>query len=190
MIPGETFHTDHSNHPAPPKATILYPVSLPSRGGDTQYVNMHLAYDELPEAMKRRIDGLKAIHVYLSKYSPRPLKPLNEESQKALPPPGIHPLVRVHPENGRKALFLNPVRIEGIVGMPDDEALDLVAELMKHATQRKYEYRHQWRLGDMVMWDNRSVMHKANPDYDMNEKRYLWRLMLKGEPPVPVAHAA
>ncbi len=75
-ISGETFHTDHSNHPAPPKATILYPVSLPSQGGDTQYVNMHLAYDDLPEAMKRRIDPLKAVHVYLSKYSPRELKPL------------------------------------------------------------------------------------------------------------------
>jgi taurine dioxygenase len=189
-ISGETFHTDHSNHPAPPKATILYPVSLPSQGGDTQYVNMHLAYDDLPEAMKRRIDPLKAVHVYLSKYSPRELKPLNEESLKVLPPPGIHPLVRVHPENHRKALFLNPVRIEGIIGMPDDEALDLVAELMAHATQQKYEYRHQWRYGDMVLWDNRSVMHKANPDYDMSERRYLYRLMLKGEPPIPVAEAA
>ena len=190
LIPGETFHTDHSNHPAPPKATILYPVSLPSSGGDTQYVNMHLAYDELSEAMKRKIDNLEAVHVYLSKYSPRALKPLSDESLKALPPPGIHPLVRVHLENGRKALFLNPVRIEGIVGMPDDEALDLVAELMAHATQKKYEYRHQWRYGDMTMWDNRSVMHKANPDYDMNERRFLYRLMLKGEAPVPVAAAA
>ena len=189
-ISGETFHTDHSNHPAPPKATILYPVSLPSQGGDTQYVNMHAAYDDLPEATKRRIDGLKAVHVYLSKYSPRELRPLSEESLKALPPPGIHPLVRIHPENGRKALFLNPVRIEAIVGMPDDEALDLVTELMTHATQKKYEYRHQWRYGDMVLWDNRSVMHKANPDYDMNERRFLYRLMLKGEPPIPVAQAA
>jgi alpha-ketoglutarate-dependent taurine dioxygenase len=189
-ISGETFHSDHSNHPAPPKATILYPVSLPSHGGDTQYVNMHLAYDDLPAAMKRRIDGLKAVHVYLSKYSPRELKPLNAESLKVLPPPGIHPLVRVHPENRRRALFLNPVRIESIVGMPDDEALDLVAELMAHATQQKYEYRHQWHYGDMVLWDNRSVMHKANPDYDMNERRYLYRLMLKGEAPVPVAAAA
>lgn len=190
IIPGETFHSDHSNHPAPPKATILYPVALPKSGGDTQYVNMHLAYDELSEAMKRRLEGLKAVHVYLSKYSPRPLKPLNEESLKALPRPGIHPLVRVHPENGRKALFLNPVRIESIIGMQDDEALDLVAELMAHATQKKYEYRHQWRYGDMVMWDNRSVMHKANPDYDMNERRYLYRLMLKGEAPIPVQQAA
>jgi taurine dioxygenase len=189
-ISGETFHSDHSNHPAPPKATILYPVSLPSQGGDTQYVNMHLAYDELPEATKRRIDPLQAVHVYLSKYSPRELKPLNEESLKALPPPGIHPLVRVHPENRRKALFLNPVRIESIIGMPDDEALDLVTELMTHATQKKYEYRHQWQYGDMVLWDNRSVMHKANPDYDMNERRYLYRLMLKGEPPIPVSLAA
>jgi len=86
-ISGETFHSDHSNHPAPPKATILYPVSLPSYGGDTQYVNMHRAYDDLPDATKRRIDPLKAVHVYLSKYSPRELKPLNEESLKALPPP-------------------------------------------------------------------------------------------------------
>ena len=190
FIAGETFHTDHSNHPAPPKATILYPVSLPSRGGDTQYANMHLAYDELSDAMKRKVDGLKAVHVYLSKYSPRPLKPLNEESLKALPPPGIHPLVRVHPDNGRKGLFMNPVRIESIVGMSDDEALDLVTELMTHATQKKYEYRHQWRYGDMVIWDNRSVLHKANPDYDMSERRYLYRLMLKGEAPIPVAAAA
>ena len=98
--------------------------------------------------------------------------------------PGIHPLVRTHPENGRKALYLNPVRIEGIVGMADEKALDLVAALMTHATQKEYEYRHQWRYGDFVIWDNRSVIHKANPDYDMNKRRYLYRLMLKGETPV------
>src|SRR5436305_10750131 len=85
MIPGETFHTDHSNHPAPPKAPILYPVSLPSRRGEPQYANRHTAYAELPEAMKRKIGGLKAVHVYLSKYSPRPLKPLNDDSLNALP---------------------------------------------------------------------------------------------------------
>ena len=103
---------------------------------------------------------------------------------RQVPPPGIHPLVRTHPENGRKALYLNPVRIEGIVGMEDEEALDLVGELMTHATQKKYEYRHQWRHGDFVIWDNRSVIHEANPDYDMNERRYLYRLMLKGETPL------
>jgi len=183
IIPGETFHTDHSNHPRPPKATTLFAVELPSRGGDTQYVNTHAAYDDLPEDTKQRIDGLKALHVYLSKYSPRPLGHLTEESRKNLPPPGIHPLVRTHPENGRKALYLNPVRMESIVGMEDEDALKLIGELMQHATQKKYEYRHQWRHGDWVLWDNRSVMHQANPDYDMSERRYLYRLMLKGEVP-------
>ncbi len=184
IIPGETFHTDHSNHPAPPKATTLFAVSLPSHGGDTQYVNMHDAYDDLPEATKQRIDGLRAVHVYLSKYSPRSLGTLSEDSRKALPPPGVHPLVCTHPENGRKALYLNPVRMEAIQGMEDAAALALIEELMAHATQPKYEYRHQWRSGDMVIWDNRSVMHQANLDYDMNERRYLYRLMLKGAVPV------
>jgi taurine dioxygenase len=183
IIPGETFHTDHSNHPRPPKATTLFAVELPSSGGDTQYVNMHDAYDDLPEKTKQKIDGLKAVHAYLSKYSPRPLGYLSEESRRNLPPPGVHPLVRTHPENGRKALFLNPVRIESIVGMEDADALKLIDELMQHATQKKYEYRHKWRHGDWVMWDNRSVMHQANPDYDMNERRFLYRLMLKGEVP-------
>ena len=183
IIPGETFHTDHSNHPRPPKATTLFAVDLPSSGGDTQYVNMHDAYDDLPDATKRKIDGLKAMHVYQSKYSPRELTGLNEDSRKQLPPPGVHPLVRTHPENGRKALFLNPVRMEAIVGMEDTDALKLIDELMQHATQKKYEYRHKWRHGDWVMWDNRSVMHQANPDYDMRERRFLYRLMLKGEVP-------
>ncbi|MGA8612889.1 MAG: TauD/TfdA family dioxygenase [Xanthobacteraceae bacterium] len=183
IIPGETFHTDHSNHPRPPKATTLFAVELPSSGGDTQYVNMHDAYDDLPETTKQKIDRLKAVHAYLSKYSPRPLGYLSEESRRNLPPPGVHPLVRTHPENGRKALFLNPVRMEAIEGMEDADALKLIDELMAHATQKKYEYRHKWRHGDWVMWDNRSVMHQANPDYDMNERRYLYRLMLKGEVP-------
>jgi taurine dioxygenase len=183
IIPGETFHTDHSNHPRPPKATTLFAVALPSSGGDTQYVNMHDAYDDLPEATKRKIDDLKAVHAYLSKYSPRPLGYLSEESRKKLPPPGVHPLVRTHPDNGRKALFLNPVRMESILGMEDEDALRLIGDLMAHATQKKYEYRHKWRPGDWVLWDNRSVMHQANPDYDMNERRFLYRLMLKGEVP-------
>jgi len=183
IIPGETFHTDHSNHPRPPKATMLFAVELPSSGGDTQYVNMHDAYDDLPQGVKRRIDGLKAVHVYLSKYSPRPLGHISEDSRRDVPPPGIHPLVRTHPENGRKALFLNPVRLESIIGMEDQDALALIDELMQHATQKKYEYRHRWRHGDWVLWDNRSVMHQANPDYDMSERRYLYRLMLKGEVP-------
>jgi taurine dioxygenase len=184
IIPGETFHTDNSNHPRPPKATMLFAVELPSSGGDTQYVNMHDAYDDLPEETKHRIDGLKAVHTYLSKHSPRVLGPMSEESRRNLHPPSIHPLVRTNPENGRKALFLNPVRMESVAGMEDKDALALIDGLMRHATQKKYEYRHRWRHGDWVLWDNRSVMHQANADYDMTQRRYLYRLMLKGETPV------
>jgi taurine dioxygenase len=178
LITGETFHTDHSHYPNPPKATALHAVSLPSRGGDTQFVNMHLAYDELPEAIRRRVDGLRARHVLLSKYSPRDLRSVDEKTRSELPPAVVHPLVRVHPQNGRKFLYLNPVRIEAIEGMPDAEAIALIGELMAHATQLKYEYRHRWQYGDMVIWDNRSVMHQANGDYDMSEVRHLYRLMV------------
>ena len=90
-ISGETFHTDHSNHPAPPKATMLFPVSLPSSGGDTQYVNMHDAYDDLPEATKRRIAGLKAVHVYQSKYSPAPAAPAERKQRKSAAAAGGSP---------------------------------------------------------------------------------------------------
>src|ERR1700738_2434978 len=183
-VPGHPGVDYVSNDPCPPKATMLFAVELPRSGGDTQYVNMHAAYDDLPDETKDRIDGLKAVHVYPSTYNPRSLAQIAEESRRKLPPPGIHPLVCTHPENGRKALFLNPVRMESIIGMEDTEALALIDELMRHATQKKYEYRHKWRHADLVLWDNRSVMHQPNPDYDMREHRYLYRLMLKGEAPV------
>ena len=181
-INGGSFHTDHSNHPCPPKATALHTIKLPSYGGDTQFMNVHNAYDALPESMKRRLEGLKAVHVWESKFSPRKMRALTEESRKALPPPALHPIVRVHPQNGRKFIYLNPVRIEGIVGMSDDDAMALVAELMAHATQQQFEYRHKWVLGDMVVWDNRSVMHQANGDYDMKETRHLYRIMVQDDP--------
>ena len=181
-INGGSWHTDHSNHPCPPKATALHAITLPSYGGDTQFVNVHNAYDDLPEAMKRRLDGLKAVHVWESKYSPRKMRALTDESKKALPPPALHPIVRVHPQNGRKFIYLNPVRIEGVIGMKDDVAMALIDELIAHATQPKYEYRHKWQYGDMVIWDDRSVMHQANGDYDMKEPRHLYRIMIQDEP--------
>jgi taurine dioxygenase len=183
-IPGEGFHTDHSNAASPPKATVLHAVNLPDRGGDTQYVNMHLAYDELPEKTKERIAGLKAIHVYQSRHSARKLMELSEEGRGRVPDAVVHPIVRTHPESGRKAIYINPIRTEGIVGMPEAEALALLADLLEHATQPKYQYRHRWRPGDLVMWDNRSLLHKANGDYDMNQLRYLYRVMLQGDVPV------
>jgi taurine dioxygenase len=184
FIPGEGYHTDHSNDEIPPKATALHAVKLPNSGGDTQFVNMYEAYDALPEATKRRIDGKQARHVYQSKYSARKLPKLPGEKKKIETGAVLHPLVRTHPRTGRKALYINPIRIEEIVGLTEAEALPLLDELLAHATQDKFQYRHKWRSGDVVIWDNRCLLHKANGDYPVEQVRYLYRLMLKGERPV------
>jgi alpha-ketoglutarate-dependent taurine dioxygenase len=183
-IPGEGYHTDHSNDAIPPKATALHAVKLPASGGDTQFVNMHEAYYALPEAIKRRIDGRMARHVYQSRFSERKLPQLAGESRKTIGTASVlHPLVRTHPASGRKAIYINPIRIEEIVGMESAEALPLLDELLAHSTRPCFEYRHQWKLGDVVMWDNRCLLHKANGDYPVSEVRYLYRLMLMGERP-------
>jgi taurine dioxygenase len=182
-IPGEGYHTDHSNAVCPPKATVLHAVSLPDQGGDTQFVNMHVAYRELPEKTQLGLEGLKAIHVYQSRHSVRKLMDLSKENRDCVPESVAHPIVRTHPETGRKAIYINPIRTEGIVGMPEKEALMLLADLLERATQPRYQYRHQWQPGDLVMWDNRSLLHKANGDYDMGQLRHLYRIMLKGDAP-------
>ena len=183
LIRGTSWHTDHSNKEIPPKATALYSVSLPDSGGDTKFTNTAAAYDALPEETKQRIDGLKAVHAYLSSRTPRKLpKRTGAEAQES--PPVEQPLVRTHPDNGRKALYLNPVRIEEIVGMEKEAGFALLNELMAHATEERFQYRHKWRLGDMVIWDDRCSMHKADTDYDMSQLRLLHRLMIEGTKPV------
>ena len=137
-IPGEGYHTDHSNAAEPPKATVLHAVQLPDHGGDTQFVNMYRAYDDLSAAMRQRIDGLRAVHVYQSRHSERKLMALSDAARQKVPDAVAHPLVRTHPESGRKAIYLNPIRTEGIVGMEEAEALSLLDELLTHATQPQY----------------------------------------------------
>lgn len=182
-IPGEGYHTDHSNDAEPPKATVLHAVKLPDRGGDTQFVDMQRAYEGLPGETKQRLDGLQAVHVYQSKYSARKLIALPSQGSADVPKTVTHPLVRTHPETGRKSLYLNPIRIEGIVGMAAGEALDLLEDLIGHATQEQFQYRHKWKTGDLVLWDNRCLLHKANGDYDHAQLRYLYRVMLRGDRP-------
>jgi alpha-ketoglutarate-dependent taurine dioxygenase len=182
-IPGEGYHTDHSNDAEPPKATALHAVKLPKSGGDTQFVNMAEAYEALPAATRRKIDALQARHVYQSRHSARKLPRLPGERQAIAATSVIHPLVRTHPVSGRKSIYINPIRIEEIIGLDDAKALGLLDQLLAHATQRRFEYRHRWRPGDVVIWDNRCLLHKANGDYPLEEVRYLYRLMLKGERP-------
>jgi taurine dioxygenase len=182
-IPGEGYHTDHSNDRIPPKATVLHAVTLPSIGGDTQFVNMQHAYDTLPEETQRRIDLLRGVHVYQSRHSERQLYGLTAQRKQEIADEVIHPIVRTHPENGRKSIYINPIRIDRIVGMEDDEAVPLLTDLLDHAVKESHQYRHRWRDGDFVMWDNRCLLHKANGDYDMDEMRYLYRVMLQGDLP-------
>ena len=181
QVRGENYHTDHSNEIAPPKATSLYAVQIPSVGGDTQFVDVRAAYDDLPDSIKRDIDGLVSLHVHQSSRSPRELAKLSPE-QMALIPQTLQPLVIEHAASGRAALYLNTARMEGIQGMPDDEAFELINYLYEHSINPRYEYRHRWQVGDLVIWDNQAVMHQANADYDPEQYRYLLRLMVKGAP--------
>lgn len=182
-IPGEGWHTDHSNDVRPPKATVLHAVTLPDQGGDTQYANMAAAYDSLPEAMRHRLDGLQAIHVYQSSHSQRKLMGLPDAAKERVPNAVLHPIVRTHPESGRKALYINPIRIEGILGLDHREALPLLADLLAHATEERHQYRHNWRPGDLVMWDNRCLMHCASGGYTYPDVRRMHRTVIVGEKP-------
>lgn len=180
-VRGENFHTDHSNYLAPPKATMLHAVALPSHGGDTQFVDVRRAFQDLSPTMKEKILPLRSAHVYESSKSPRKMADISAE-ERAKVPQTLQPLVIGHAETGSAALYLNTGRMEGIEGMESAEAFKLIDDLYAHATQTKYEYRHQWKHGDMVIWDNRSVMHQANPDFDPSEYRFLYRIMLQGMP--------
>ena len=160
---------------------MLHAISLPATGGDTQFVDARAAFDDLPEERRRRLAQLRSPHVYESSKSPRKMAELSAE-ERAKVPQTLQPLVIRHPESGRAALYLNTGRMEGIEGMSAEEAFALIDELYAHATQPRYEYRHKWRPGDLVIWDNRSVMHQANPDFDPAEYRFLYRIMLKGAP--------
>lgn len=181
IVRGEQYHTDHSNYPAPPKATLLCAVTLPAKGGDTQFVNTAASYADLADDVKQRIRGLRVLHTYQSSRSPRKKPEMSPEERSRLHET-VQPLVIVHPENGRHALYMNTAHMERIVGMDDGEAFALIDTLMAHATAPRYEYRHVWQAGDVVMWDNRSLMHQANADYAPTERRFLWRLMLAGAP--------
>ena len=182
-IPGSGYHTDHSNERCPPKATALHAVELPSSGGDTQFANMQLAYEALSPCLREEVDGLRATHVYQSRLSQRKLMSLTTDREMRVAEPVSHPLVRIHPETGRRSIYLNPIRIESLEGYSESQTVALLEQLLAHSTQAQFEYRHQWQAGDLVLWDNRCLLHKANGDYDMSERRYLYRVMLQGDTP-------
>ncbi len=182
LVNGASWHTDDSFMREPCSLTMLYGVVVPSRGGDTQFVNMQAAYEALSPEMKARIDGLQVIHKYQSSRQTNKVSKRPESEMKAMPE-ATHPLVRTHPETGRKALYLNANRMEQIVGIDRAESDALLDTLIAHAIEPRFQYRHAWRQGDIVIWDNRSTMHKANADYPEGERRLMHRVIVAGDAP-------
>lgn len=183
LVNGANWHTDDSFMRAPASLTMLYGVVVPPTGGDTQFANMYAAYDDLPAETCRRIDPLRVVHKYHSRRQITDVSTRPAEEMAAMPE-ATHPLVRTHPETGRKALYLNPNRMDRVVGLDEAESDRLFDALIEHATQPKYQYRHKWRKGDVVIWDNRCTMHKANADYPDGERRLMHRVIVAGTEPV------
>ena len=178
---GSYFHTDYSYLQVPARATTLYSRVVPQVGGDTLFANQIAAYDDLSEAMKKRIDPLLAIHHYGNRHdvnetSRTAASPLTAE-QKAKMPLITHRVARPHPVTGRKALYAVSGSSFGIVGMPDDEARDLLDELATHSTQPTYQLRFKYGVGDVVVWDNAALLHSATL-IDPDDARTLWRITL------------
>ncbi len=176
------WHTDKPYYPVPPMLTALYAVELPPRGGDTEFANTALGYATLAEATKRQIDGLRVVFYWGAgarkpDASPRTPADLREH------PPVDHPLVRTHPETGMKALYLGN-HASHILGMTEAEGRALLDELLEHTTKPQFVYTHRWRIGDLVMWDNRCLLHRAVANYEMGRyRRVLHRSVVRGTMP-------
>ena len=202
---GRYWHSDMWSIETPPRGSMLYAVEVPHDAagqplGDTLFSSMAWAYDELPEVMKRRLEGRKALYSR-SKYveyrekiatggdKSEQLKSAEQtgNAQRA----GVkmqeieHLLVRTHPRTGRKCLYYSEGVVSHIVGMPTDESAALLAALREHVTSPRFVYRHRWRVGDVVMWDNCSCIHKAIGDFDLPLRRRMHRTTLANKPVAP-----
>lgn len=183
---GTYFHTDYSYLEVPARATTLYSIQVPSEGGDTLFADQYAAYEDLSSSMKKQIEPLIALHHYgnrddLDKGSRTVASVLTEEQEGKMTWVR-HPVARRHPITGRKALYAVSGSSFGIEGMPEDEAIDLLDELKRHATQEKYQLRLKYGAGDVVVWDNASLLHSATLT-DPSDPRTLWRITLKEERP-------
>jgi len=171
----EGWHTDGAYDAEPFKATQLYALAVPSRGGDTLFASMYAAYDALPARLKTLLEGRKGVFTYGGRRKSTAL--LNPEDRDWTPV--RHPIIRTHPETGRKGLFFDPGKILSIDGFDGAESDALIDELTERMIQPEGEYRHRWRKGDVVIWDNRCSYHKAAGDYPPEEDRVHWRVSIK-----------
>jgi len=184
---GQYWHSDLSYMEKPSLGSLLLCREMPDIGGDTMWASMYLAYESLSRPMKHFLEGLRAVHdyshaydTYFAKLQERP--PLTAE-QRAKTPPIEHPVIRTHPETGRKALYVNPGFTTGFVGMPEEESRPILDFLFRHSTRPEFIYRHKWHLHDLIFWDNRCTMHYALADYDFSVRRHMHRTTIAGEKP-------
>jgi alpha-ketoglutarate-dependent taurine dioxygenase len=176
------WHTDKSYYPAPPLLTALYAVELPPKGGDTEFANTAMGYDALSEKTQRRIADLRVVFRWGASQQKSGGSPVPEAEIRERPPVD-HPLVRTHPETGRKALYLGN-HASHILGMPEAEGAALLDELLEHTTRPQFVYAHRWHRGDLVMWDNRCLLHRAVANYEMGRyRRVLHRSVVRGTVP-------
>jgi taurine dioxygenase len=169
---GRHWHSDLSFTVQPALGSVLHGVRLPPVGGDTMFANQYMAYDALSDGMKKMLESLHAVQFHGAQHAERKLKSGSWVAQ---------PIVRTHPETGRKALYVNEKCVT-IDGMTEAESAPIIKYLCQHATQPEFVYRHQWRTDDVIMWDNRSAMHMALGDFDQNYGRYMERTTIIGTP--------
>jgi len=183
---GHFWHSDLSYKETPSLGSMLHAQELPAEGGDTLFANMHLAWETLPVALRNAVHGARAEHSYLAQYEElrrrSPFRPALTQAQIDEVKPVVHPVVRTHPETGRKALFVSEHFTTRIVGLPEDESRTLLAELFAHSVQPQHVYRHRWQPHDLIFWDNRSLMHLA-AGTPAHLRRKLYRTTIEGDLP-------
>jgi alpha-ketoglutarate-dependent 2,4-dichlorophenoxyacetate dioxygenase len=174
------WHSDKSFRPEPCMATILHTIVMPPDGGDTLFANMYAAYEALPESEKAFLKGKMVVHSW--ELSRENVGRVLSEDEKRDAPPNSHPLARVHPETGRTSLFIG-MHASHIEGMSFEAGRAKILELEAHATKPEFQFRHHWRMGDLIMWDNRCLLHRADPNFDAAKfPRVLHRTCLRGTP--------
>jgi len=173
------FHSDQCYQERPAMGTMLYALEVPRQGGNTLFANAYTAYETLPDAIKRRIDGRRALNAY--DYDTAATKRGTRVAEGV--PFYLHPVVRTHPATARKALYVNRLMTVSIEGMAEAESDELLDFLFAHQERREFVYEHVWRPGDLLLWDNRCTLH-ARTDFSADERRLLRRVTILGEKPV------
>jgi taurine dioxygenase len=176
------WHTDFPDRELPPNFSALYSLKLPDSGGETGVVNMRAAFEALPQDFKDKIDNRKAYTVRrASKASDIAVKHIKDEDEKYLSIKLMQPLVRTHPVNGSKAIYFHQGKVETIEGYTTEESRALVQEILETAIKPEFIYKHPWKVGDMMIWDNRATMHRGYPNFDLEQHRLLYRVIAGNE---------